>query len=329
NFGMVRLLSKEQAIKWAKLDTHLKDTRYYLEITHHPSIKNLHIERDMRGQPRPSLGTRSSLLPLDETHMRSLFQHLYTVRFVVQGERAYPYGYPKAFLQSPFLPTLSGVPDGTYEFYEGKAYKISFQGWSFALPDDHPLYQATPERIQLLFNLGMEFDTRFSPKSSSSPFQPMRYVYFRHGDLYLMGAPLFFQGDADLLQFQEQEKAKQAKDPLYPPFLDQGPPLLADGTLDLELLHKAGLVVPERHYFMLGDNHAVSADSRDFGFVPEENLKGAPDFVFWPPGSRFGPPNQPPYPWFVPSRIIIWVLAFSSIGGALYWQRKRQHVPPL
>ena len=42
------------------------------------------------------------------------------------------------------------------------------------------------------------------------------------------------------------------------------------------------IVVPEGHVFVLGDNSASSSDSRFWGFVPEENIIGKAEFIYWP-----------------------------------------------
>lgn len=47
-------------------------------------------------------------------------------------------------------------------------------------------------------------------------------------------------------------------------------------------------VVPEDHYFMLGDNSRFSLDSRFFGAVPRRNLVGRAWVVFWPFSRRWG-----------------------------------------
>jgi signal peptidase I len=43
------------------------------------------------------------------------------------------------------------------------------------------------------------------------------------------------------------------------------------------------IMVPEGHYFMLGDNALNSRDSRFWGFVPRENVIGKAVAIYWPP----------------------------------------------
>lgn len=52
---------------------------------------------------------------------------------------------------------------------------------------------------------------------------------------------------------------------------------------------KAGatVCVPERQYFVLGDNRSHSSDSREWGFVPKENIIGKAWLRYWPP-NQFG-----------------------------------------
>ena len=43
------------------------------------------------------------------------------------------------------------------------------------------------------------------------------------------------------------------------------------------------ITVPPDHFFMMGDNRGQSADSREWGPVPEDNIIGNAFFTYWPP----------------------------------------------
>lgn len=47
------------------------------------------------------------------------------------------------------------------------------------------------------------------------------------------------------------------------------------------LTEDGDLIVPEGHYFVLGDNRDDSSDSRYWGFVPAENVVGRPLLIYW------------------------------------------------
>jgi signal peptidase I len=102
-------------------------------------------------------------------------------------------------------------------------------------------------------------------------------LYMRNGELYVNGTkqdePYLNkdEGYGDSVDpLFEWQKAVQLKDSRFGPAPEEpshdnwGP-----------------LVVPPGHLFMMGDNRYNSKDSRYWGFVPRENARGKPMFVYY------------------------------------------------
>lgn len=216
NFALARLLNKDQLESLTSYRAKdLEDALLYLELRHTPSLS----------YPAPLLSNRfgaaiqgyTTVIPLQERHLKALMKNLYTCRFVVKNGRASPYrqGSEKTH---PTNPPFPNVPNGTYEFYYGKAYNVGWGGITYELPQDSPLYNSDPKNIQKLFNIGIEMNTSIEPTVRNQPFFPNRYVYFRNGALFTMGGMLMEKEDSLLKSFHSREEKKK-KRPLPNPLM--------------------------------------------------------------------------------------------------------------
>lgn len=325
NYGMSRLLTKKQLMQDTTLDTAgLGNGVLYLEIRHTPSL-GYPQRREQGGMVIPY----ATVIPLQKEHLGAILDNMYTARFIVKDGMARRYSVEDEKFPSK-SPRFPKVPNGTYEFYNGKAYEVLWGGIIRELPADHPLNERSVGNAQQLYNIGIEMDMAFSPQDKRQRYFPQRYTYFRNGDLYLLGAPILKKGDPTLAAFAEREqKREQAATSAKPyvAFKDYGPPLKADGSYDKEFIQTFGITIPEKHYLMLGDNHAMSSDSRVFGFVPEDNLQGAPSLIIWPPGERWGFPMQKPYPLMNVPRAVVWSIALVIAAIWYAWHRRNMRKP--
>lgn len=306
NYAMVRMLAQGQD--------------NILEFSHSPHVNfpRPHLGMDLEGRLRPKLSLEKSYLTLDQEGLKNVKKALSTSRFVVKNEKAGNYSLEKKFKAHDYSPTFKGVPDGVYEFINGTGYSISRSGAQKELSKDHPLNSSDPKRIQQLFNLGMMMFTLFEPSSQYQDFLPNRYAYFRNGDLYLMGHPIYRAKDPLLTQFASKEQEKTY------PFKDHHAPLLSNGQLNKDLIINYGLHIPKGHYLFLGDNHANSRDCRDWGFIPEKNVQGSLAVILWPFSSRLGFLNQNHVSWFSGSTQLITILGISLFIGSLLYNRKQR-----
>lgn len=317
NFGMTRLITYDQLLGQRSLNSkNIKQAPLYLEISHTPTVAIIDTENEKNIKSADQLLTTfKTYIPFNESHLKKVMENMYTARFVVSNGKAARYSAENVRFNKS-NPEFKDIEDGTYEFYHGKAYKIGFGGIAYELEPSHPLYSLKAENIQRLYNLGIEVNKFYEPSLENQNLFPNRYTYFRDGALYLLGGLIIEKNDPILVDFVKSENEKEQSSNNNAPYIafkDYGAPI-KDGQLDKAFIKTFGITLPEKNYLVLGDNHAMSADSRVFGFVPEANMQGAPSLIVWPPSDRWGIPAQKPYPLFVTPRLIVWAIVATILG---------------
>jgi signal peptidase I len=103
------------------------------------------------------------------------------------------------------------------------------------------------------------------------------------------------------------------------PRLDVAPGETPEWWIQLRKLVEDGqLIVPEGHYFVMGDNRDDSYDSRYWGFVPQANIIGRPLLIYW---SVQGAENDMTAPSSVSDRLYHFAYAVTHIFQITRWSR--------
>lgn len=334
NYAMVRILTEHQARTSHLLPNPGSPTKVYLEICHTANLSYPKpLLRHYEHQLSPTIQPMKTLLPLRKEHLHLIRNNLTTSRFIVAQGCAYKYHQFKintSGIAKAYAILLPKVPDGCYEYSKGEAYQIGFGEIRYKLKSSHPLTQLNDKQVIELFNCGINFSSIYNPVNPLQAPLPNRYAFFNQGNLYIMDSPVFIKNDPTLQKFVTSEKEKQegsSETQPYIAFVDKGLPP-EDFKEFVEFIHNFGIQVPKGHVLVLGDNYPMSADSREFGFVPMENLLGSPLCTFWPIG-RMGRLTGVSAPTTLSGYLVSGIALATGLSliGYVYYQKRRRLFP--
>ncbi|MGO8044593.1 signal peptidase I [Rhizobium johnstonii] len=194
----------------------------------------------------------------------------------------------RTVLFQPFtIPSGSMMPTllvGDYIFVNKFAYGYSKYSLPFS-PDvfSGRLFGADPKRGDIVV-------FRFPPNPEIDYIKrciglPGDHIQVTDGVLYVNGKPVPKVADGAFTSDYKLDPGEGV--PVFRETLDDGK---SYDTLDQSPVSRGDntreFIVPEGHYFMMGDNRDNSLDSRfDVGFVPAENLVGRASVIFFSLGN--------------------------------------------
>ena len=137
NYAVSRLLNKKQVEMLTSFALKDFDPAPSLSGNSSHSKHELPRSRSIYGNSHAYIKGYSTLLPLQTKDLETLMNNMYTCRFSVKEGKASSYGSETG--KAPdYSPSFKDVPNGTYEFYYGKAVEVGLGAITHPLPPDHP-----------------------------------------------------------------------------------------------------------------------------------------------------------------------------------------------
>ena len=187
----------------------------------------------------------------------------------------------RSFLFEPFsIPSGSMIPTlkvGDYLFVS--KYSYGYSRYSFPLgiiPFSGRIAEGVPERGDVIvFRKPGQENIDYIKRLVGLPGDE---IYVQKGILHINGKPVHraIVEDVDANLYNKRAV-------VYNETLPEGRSYLIQEYSDTDSMDNTPpVIVPEGHYFFMGDNRDNSRDSRaEVGFVPAENLVGRAEFIFF------------------------------------------------
>ncbi len=189
----------------------------------------------------------------------------------------------RTFAYEPFnIPSGSMKPTlliGDYLFVSKFSYGYSKYSLPFSLPlIGDRIFFTEPERGDVVvFKWPQDNKTDYIKRLVGLPGDRIQVV---NGILHINGEPVVREGIDDFVT--EGYAGTFLRTPQYAETLPNGAVHnILEETDNGSLDNTPVRVVPEGHYFGMGDNRDHSNDSRVFGFIPAKNLVGRAEFLFF------------------------------------------------